>query len=205
MTQLVRYEAARHALQVAHRVDEVKTIRDKAQAMAAYARQAKDTELVEWATEIKVRAERRAGEMLAEMGVRAGNPQLSKATTIAPTLANLGISRDQSSRWQKLAAVPEDQFEKAVEAAKQVAGEVTTAAMLRLRQERPAPAQRDEPDDEIEGGEEPENFRAAFLIRADQAMRFATYSGPVTKEITSTARRVAAAWTSLANQLEKKS
>lgn len=137
MTQLVKYEAARHALQVAHSVDEVKDIRDKAQAMALYAKQANDTALVEWATEIKVRAERRAGEMLAEVGVKPGNPQLSNDTTIGPRLAELGISRDQSSRWQKLAAVPEDQFEQAVAAAKEVAGEVTTAAMLRAT--RPAP------------------------------------------------------------------
>lgn len=83
--------------------------------MAAYARQANDTALVEWATEIKVRAERRAGEMLAEMqkhngGRPNGNPS-HRATGLPPTLTDLGISRDQSSRWQKLAAVPEDQFE----------------------------------------------------------------------------------------------
>jgi len=134
VNQLVRYDAARHALQVAVSVDEVKDIRDKAQAMAAYARQAHDTALVEWATEIKVRAERRAGELLRANGVKAGNPQLSKDTTIAPKLAELGISRDQSSRWQKLAAVSEDKFEQAVAAAKEIAGEVTTAAMLRLNQ-----------------------------------------------------------------------
>jgi hypothetical protein len=124
---------------------------------------------------------------------------------VAQVYRDNDIAPTTGKRWQKLAAVPEDQFEQAVEAAKQVAGEVTTAAMLRLRQERHAPTQRVEPDDDIEDGVEPENFRAAFLIRADQAMRFAAYSGPVTKEITSTARRVAAAWTSLVNQLEKKS
>ena len=144
---LARYDAARHALQAAHSVDEVKDIRDKAQAMAAYARQAKDTELLEWATEIKVRAERRAGEMLrdmAERGERAtkGNPQMSHAATFGPTLDVLGINRSQSSRWQKLAAVPEDKFEQAVAAAKEIAGAVTTAALLRLGRDG-AQAQRE--------------------------------------------------------------
>ncbi|MBC7704314.1 MAG: hypothetical protein H7274_10295 [Rhodoferax sp.] len=42
-------------------------IRDKAEAMAAYARQAKDTEMIQWATAIKVRAERRCGELLLRL------------------------------------------------------------------------------------------------------------------------------------------
>jgi len=50
----------------------------------------------------------------------------------ASPLSDYGISYDQSSRWQKLAAVPEDQFEQAVLAAKEIAGEVTTAALLRI-------------------------------------------------------------------------
>jgi len=137
VNQLVRYDAARHALQVAVSVDEVKDIRDKAQAMAAYARQAHDTALVEWATEIKVRAERRAGEMLREMeknpGTRAAGSRMMRPPD-TPTLEQLGINKAQSSRWQKLAAVSEDKFEQAVAAAKEIAGEVTTAAMLRLNQ-----------------------------------------------------------------------
>ena len=130
---LIKYDAARFALQQAVEVDEVKDIRDKAQAMAAYAKQAKDTALVEWATEIKVRAERRAGQMLAEMPMNTGAATRSHdATALPKTLGEIGISKTQSSRWQKLAAVPEDQFEQAVAAAKEVAGEVTTAAMLRI-------------------------------------------------------------------------
>lgn len=159
MTGMVKYEAARAALQAAHKVDEVKDIRDKAQAMAAYAKQANDTALVEWATEIKVRAERRAGEMLAQMKVNGSRhdgrnikkPQESHDTTPEATLDSIGISKDQSSRWQKLAAIPEKQFEEAVAAAKEVAGEVTTAAMLRARRtDKPAskpPAREVEKDD----------------------------------------------------------
>lgn len=139
-TQLTKYEAARNALKIAVTVDEVKDIRDKAEAMAAYARQAKDVELITWATEIKVRAERRAGQMLAEMpkavgakGSGSNQHEVRSHDVTAPntTLADLGVTKNESSRWQKLAAVTDEQFESAVAAAKDVAGEVTTAAMLR--------------------------------------------------------------------------
>jgi hypothetical protein len=52
--------------------------------------------------------------------------------------------------------------------------------------------------------EHPENYRSAFLIRADQAVQFAAYSGPnnYKTELAVTARQVAAAWTKLAENLE---
>jgi hypothetical protein len=142
--QLIRYDTARKALAEAHAVDEVKDIRDKAQAMAAYARQAKDQDLVAWATEIKIRAERKCGEMLRE-GAKNGDRATretarevgsSRTTRLdIPTLSDIGISRDQSSRWQKLADMPEEHFETAVATAKEHAGQVTTAHMLRVADE----------------------------------------------------------------------
>jgi hypothetical protein len=145
VTQLVRYEQARSALAACHSVDEVKDIRDKAEAMAAYARQAKDQELILWATEIKVRAERQAGAMLtamAERGERAVqgdgpkfDPQNSSivglSTDKPATLADLGVNKRESYRWQSLASMSDEHFETAVATAKDTAGQVTTAFMLR--------------------------------------------------------------------------
>ena len=138
MTALIRYEAARTALAEAHRVDEVKDIRDKAEAMAAYARQAKDSELIQYATEIKVRAERRCGELLARTekntgsrGVGSNQHQVRSHDATTPTLADMGLSKSESSRYQQLAAMPAEHFETAVATAKATAGEVTTAFMLR--------------------------------------------------------------------------
>ncbi|MEQ9642523.1 MAG: hypothetical protein RIM84_21020 [Alphaproteobacteria bacterium] len=74
------------------------------------------------ACEIRLRAERKAGQLLVGMDKRNGGDAMrarSVATTelnVPPTLGDLGISRDQSSKWQKLAAVPEDDFEAMVEA-----------------------------------------------------------------------------------------
>lgn len=133
--ELVRYEQARAALAECHRVDEVKDIRDKAEAMAAYARQAKDSALIQMATEIKVRAERRCGELLSQSELRNGGHAMkarsNDATEVPPTLAEMGLSKSESSRYQQLAAMPAEHFETAVATAKATAGEVTTAFMLR--------------------------------------------------------------------------
>jgi hypothetical protein len=132
--QLTRYEAARFALAEARRVDEVKDIRDKAVAMQEYARQAKDTELLRHATEIRLRAEHRAGELLAETPDSPPGPRPreigfgSQPISRAPTLAELGITKTQSAKWQKLAALPPDKFEIRVEHAKARVEGMTTSA-----------------------------------------------------------------------------
>jgi hypothetical protein len=123
-TALVRFEAAKRALAEARTIDEVKQIRDKAEALRLYVKQQGDSlEMQNDIAEIKLRAERRAGELLAEMGEneqrqRRGGDRKSKLhdeTLIEPpTLSDLGITKSQSSRWQQEAKVPEETFEQYV-------------------------------------------------------------------------------------------
>lgn len=105
--------------------------------------QAKDQELILWATEIKVRAERKAGELLASSEKAVGadygsrhyvDGRIERPTSPPPRLVDMGISKDQSSRWQALAAMPDEHFETAVATAKESAGQVTAAFMLREAQ-----------------------------------------------------------------------
>ena len=116
MKRLVKYDAACRALTEARSVDEVKDIRDKAIAMAAYARQAKNRDLEADAVEIRLRAERRAGELLTEMeknqGAVAGKTGCKGRPVLdtKPKLADFGVSKTQSSRWQALASIPQDKF-----------------------------------------------------------------------------------------------
>lgn len=138
---LVFYNRAKQALAKAHRVDEVKSIGDKATAMRAYAIQAKDRELQDYATEIRMRAERRAGELLGEMEKRrAGRPPKNRSsmrTDLPSTLADLGISKNESARWQALAEASPEHFEKALEKTREQSGAILASApvLRELRRE----------------------------------------------------------------------
>lgn len=113
------YDAMCRAIDAAFEVDEVKDIRDKARAFEVYARMAQNVEAESRACEIRLRSERKAGQLLRETTkARAGRPpnRSDDATDFrgAPTIRDRGISKQQSSDWQKLADVPDDQFEKAL-------------------------------------------------------------------------------------------
>lgn len=119
-TGLLRYDAARQALAEARSYDEVREWEDKAAAIREYARRSRNRALEIDAAEIRVRAERRRGELLAEMrtsGVllEGRRKKLSTADDSLPermTLADLDTTADESSRAQKLAAITPDAFER---------------------------------------------------------------------------------------------
>ena len=124
MSNLVKYDAACRAIAECKKVDEVKSWHDKAAAMQAYGRMANDKTLEIDAAEIRIRAERRLGELIvsqkATVGLNTGVRMAGKSGTSAlvsdegrkvPKLSDVGVSYDLSSRAQKIAAVPEAEFE----------------------------------------------------------------------------------------------
>lgn len=117
---LIRYDAACRAVADCKSVDEAKHIRNYAEALRAYAKQAKNRELEVDAAEIRLRAERRVGELVAAQRASVGlaKGQLYRGSDMdprdtRPTLAEvLGPDHKHlADRARKLAAVPQDQFE----------------------------------------------------------------------------------------------
>ena len=111
---------------------QVKKIRDEAAALQVFLRsQEAAAEVVNRAGEWKLRAERRLGEELAKVEknggrLRRGNTTLPRDET--PRLSDIGVSKIQASRWQRLAAVPAEKFESFVGTAERV----TLEAALKL-------------------------------------------------------------------------
>lgn len=145
--KLALLSSAHAALAKASTIPEVKRVIDMAAAARAYAKEAKlSKEAVDYATEIKIRAERKLGLLLKETERAAGTrgqiqrgrgrgqpPVVAVASKdrqqAPPTLRDLGVSKDQSSRAQKLAAMPAKTFERAVTEAKR-GGDLSVARVL---------------------------------------------------------------------------
>lgn len=148
---ITRYDQMRSALVQAHSIDDVKEIRGKAEALRQYAKQAGESlENQNMIAEIKLRAERRAGELLREMPKQDGGDAMRARShhvtevVIPPSLDDLGITKMQSSRWQSIASLPEAVFEAEIIEAKAQNMELTSAGMLKVAQEMRREAVREQ-------------------------------------------------------------
>jgi len=144
-TGLIKFDEALHAIEQARSVDEVKQIRDKAEAARVYAKQAlASIRAQNMLAEIKIRAERKAGQLLKEMQKAKGGGDPKKHRlhddTGAPSLESIGVSKLQSHRWQKEAELPEADF-KGLVAEKNARREPLTSASVRraVAEQQPRP------------------------------------------------------------------
>ena len=187
MNQLVKYEAAKFALSECVRVDEVKDIRDKSAAIAAAARIAKDKQLEIDASEIRIRAERRLGEMIREQKqgeglATGGQPYQSTGThkepveKTTPTLADIGISKKLSSRAQSLAAIPAEDFEVTLDEHRAQQQAVTVATMQKLAEKAKEHEQKEVTEPERKNKPIPAPIEAA-LNRLETEIKLCAGSG----------------------------
>lgn len=92
-------------------VDAILEIRDFGELAVEYARRKRaGIEAQNRARRLVLSSMRRLGQRLPELVAR-GNPQMSSPSTFRRTLEEMGITRDESSRAQKLAAIPDHVFE----------------------------------------------------------------------------------------------
>lgn len=118
------YEAAKAALAACTRIDECADWANKSQALASYARQAKDDTLQKHATRIQARAIRRCGQLLKQVDGRPQNARINPVeqsdgggTLISrrDAAADAGLSKRQQTTAVRIANVPSQSFEAQVE------------------------------------------------------------------------------------------
>lgn len=124
---LTKINTARQAIASIATLDDAREAISQLAAFRAYVRAIDESgELQNAAAELKLRAERKAGQMLAGVQWKANQHDPEK-----PTLADYGISHSQASRWRSEAAIPDTEFEAYLQACRDQTREVTQQGLLR--------------------------------------------------------------------------
>lgn len=143
-----KYEETLRALAECRRVDEAKDIRDKAEALQAYARMVHDHEAETLLAGIKLRAIRRIGEISRSLDKSPGGrgrtlANAGKSSLKSATLAAAGISLSAANRAEHIAAIPIQEFDgylemKSAELKAVTAQEMLTSVVKRQKVDRRA-------------------------------------------------------------------
>jgi len=119
------------ALAKADTLEELTKLRGGAEALRCLVQKAKlGLKMHNEAAEFKLRAERKAGALLSTLNLYGGDRK-SSSHDANLKLKDLGISKDQSSRWQREAAISEAQFDDFIRETNEAEKEITAAELLR--------------------------------------------------------------------------
>lgn len=221
---LINYDTARRALAEAVRIDEVRAIHDQAMALKACAKIARDQQMELDAAEIRVRAERRLGEIMKEQAKTVGKAKggdkggkrpkagLRKNPANAPpTLTEAGIDKNLAHRGRKAAKLSTKEFEN--EVAEMRKGNRGTLDIRRAAKPGKrtvvrgvdADRQATEVVDQAQGLQRSD--QASFVSRADSAGAGAYCDDPLqpgqATKFAILARNVAEKWAALADRFEQ--
>ena len=138
---LDKLSTAARMLAEASDLKEIQQVRSIALAAAEYAKAAKiGLEAQNTAAEIKIRAERKAGGLLAELkrdNTFHGNQNTSVIANVGDhrseytqALKDSGMSGQDARRWQTIAKMPEEEFEREIQQTKNNSNELTSSRIL---------------------------------------------------------------------------
>lgn len=141
---LILLSKAQRALTEASTIDDVRNLRDRAAAARTYAQKARlGKHLVIDAAALRIRAERRLGQMLQETPLANSAPgnqhtgPNDESSADAITLNDLGITKKESSRSQRIADIPGPTFEMYLAECTETEREPTFAGLLRTLRPQP--------------------------------------------------------------------
>lgn len=128
MNALVPLDGAAHALALVETPEDAKDLYDKLEALSQYARRYRvDHDKQNDIAEAKLRTARKGGAMLSSLGGRTSGKK--------PVLPE-GMTWNQSSRWQALADLTDDEFEAHITDVREHDAELTLASALRVAKDR---------------------------------------------------------------------
>lgn len=133
-----------------HDIDDAAHLIDLAEAARVYAKQVElGLEAQNHAAEIKIRAQRRAGEILDKIcgaqGTRTDLTLLQPETKFKQDIYDeAGITRVDAHRWQTIAKMPEETFEEYIGQTMAAGKELTTAGAVRTAKEIEQERKREE-------------------------------------------------------------
>lgn len=154
---LAKLDQATRMLAEARTLDEVAQIVNVTEAVKTYAQAAKlGLEAHNHAAEINLRAQRKAGEMLAKLDKgKGGRPaktadKVSEVSEYRRTIDEAQVHPKTATTWQRVAAVPDERFKEYIEHEKKYCEELSTAGLLRDAKKR-AGDSAPKPLDEFDG------------------------------------------------------
>lgn len=171
--ELIRYlDNAGDAVLLVRRARVVEDLVEEA-LKSCHALEEQQFELRQDAAETHLRTQRRAGELLSQtLKHRGGRPSKTDPTArvvsgAAPTLRELGVERNESHRWQRLAAIPLQDLNDHIADCRNNKLELTTKGALRL-------ANRTHDNSASKGFQDRPSSSAALLVEYDRAKQHAS-------------------------------
>ena len=171
---IIPLDAVRHFLDQADDLPELLDVQRKVEAGQLFAKRSGLHKAQNELAEAKARIDRRIGQITAAMEKSVGGrPQKNSShndkSSKASQIREAGISIPQANRLEKIANIPEDEFERHIAEMKEGGDEITQAGLLRAAR-RAAPVKKAERAHASDDSEEDEWHTPPHIIECARAV-----------------------------------